>query len=253
MLTLSNDEPHHPDGFTFLTHYQCEPGIIIYKPDFGQLDILIHLISIDGNTTGDEHYKALQQLSTGHATYMPWFYNIAKILDYLMQVFKTAVCFDEDSDPSSRKLTGLSNEYVGRAGEYAREYALEMLVNEPYCPFKADMWYLGQMLNADMDREVKGFIEKHLKALHEDFLFDDMFRKYFAQNTIQSEQIMQAFDEYIDKVNEIIPEGNFVNGNLPPHDDCSNAVVESGTKADNVATYGFCRQNATQLSGGSIV
>ncbi len=33
-------------------------------------------------------------------------------------------------------------------------------IHDPYCPFKADVWYLGQMLHLDMDTEVKGFVEK---------------------------------------------------------------------------------------------
>ncbi|KAG7443937.1 uncharacterized protein BT62DRAFT_901657 [Guyanagaster necrorhizus] len=260
-LVPASDEPRRPDGYTFLTRYECEPGIAIQEPDFGQLknihcaartlhnqDVVIRLISIDGDATGDEHYKAIQRLCKGQTAfrgdncalpllnelefnglrfvvfpllsdggYIPWFYNVDEILDYLMQVFKgvkfchdnliahldldsdnilfnflgglrepdgttetdvtgpfrshfpiryyindfeTAVCFDEDSDPSSRKITGLPNVRVGRIGEYAREYAPEMLVGDPYCPFKADVWYLGRMLNTDMDREVKGFLEK---------------------------------------------------------------------------------------------
>ncbi|KAG7443949.1 uncharacterized protein BT62DRAFT_305933 [Guyanagaster necrorhizus] len=296
-LLPPNGEPRRPDGFTFLTRYQCEPGIVIYKSNFSHVnnihcpartihnqDVLIRLVSIDGDVTADEHYEAIQRLSAGQsafrgdnytlpllnelefnglkfvvfpllslgAAYMPWFYNVAEILDYLMQVFKgvkfchdnliahldldsdnilynfagarmqpnevvesnvtgpfrshfpiryyitdfeMAVCFDKDSDPASRKITGLPNDRVGRAGEYDREYAPEMLLSEPYCPFKVDVWYLGRMLNIDMDTEVKGFIETHLKALHEDFSFDDVFGKYFAQDIIQSEQIMQAFDE----------------------------------------------------------
>ncbi|KAG7443948.1 uncharacterized protein BT62DRAFT_1032743 [Guyanagaster necrorhizus] len=58
-------------------------------------------------------------------------------IQYYINNFET-----EDLDPSSRKITGLSNDCVGRAGEYDREYALEMLLSEPYCPFKVDVWYL---------------------------------------------------------------------------------------------------------------
>ncbi len=79
---------------------------------------------------------------------------------YYTNDFEMAVCFDKDSDLASRKITGLPNVRVGRIGQYGREYAPEMLVDEPYCPFKADVWYLGWMLNFDMDTNVKGFVEK---------------------------------------------------------------------------------------------
>lgn len=96
---------------------------------------------------------------------------------------------------------------MGRIGQYGREYAPETLIDEPYCPFKADVWYLGRMLNFDMDINIKGFVEKHLKAIREDFSFDEVFGKYFARDTIQTEEIMQVFDEYMGKFNEV--EGPF--------------------------------------------
>ncbi len=79
---------------------------------------------------------------------------------YYVNDFETAVCFDKDSDPASRKITGLPNVRVGRMGQYGREYAPEMLTGDPYCPFKADVWYLGRMLHRDMEEAVKGFVEK---------------------------------------------------------------------------------------------
>ncbi|SJK99391.1 uncharacterized protein ARMOST_02688 [Armillaria ostoyae] len=66
-----NDEPRRPDGYTFFSRYQWQPGILIYKPEFTQAnsihclarsiynqDILIRLINIDGDATGDGHYEA---------------------------------------------------------------------------------------------------------------------------------------------------------------------------------------------------
>ncbi|KAK0442409.1 hypothetical protein EV421DRAFT_1950605 [Armillaria borealis] len=133
-----------------------------------------------------------------------------------------AVCFDKDSDPATRKITGLHNLRVGRIGQYAREYAPEMLTNEPYCPFKADVWYLGRMLNSDMDTEVRGFIEKQLKATREDASFDDVFGKYFAQDVLDAEYMasthlllyftadkcesqMKVFEEYMGTATEKDP------------------------------------------------
>ncbi len=39
----------------------------------------------------------------------------------------------------------------------------EMAVDDPYCPFKADVWYLGRMLS---DTQSNGFVEnvKHHNA-----------------------------------------------------------------------------------------
>ncbi|KAK0452721.1 uncharacterized protein EV420DRAFT_1558159 [Desarmillaria tabescens] len=104
---------------------------------------------------------------------------------YYITDFELAVCFDKDSDPASRKITG-------RMGEYAQEYALEMLVGDPYCPFKVDVWYLGQMLNNDMNTEVKGFIEKELKATREDASFDDVFGTYFAEDVLDMDKMYMS-------------------------------------------------------------
>ncbi|KAK0452740.1 uncharacterized protein EV420DRAFT_1645590 [Desarmillaria tabescens] len=200
-----NDEPRRPDGYTFVSRYQCEPGLDIGRMIFG------HLNNIHCPARTAHNQDVLIRLS------IPWFYDVEEILDYLVQIFRgikychdnmiahldldsdnilfnfigyqkepdgnkdayvtwpfrsqfpiryyitdseLAVCFDKDSDPASRKITSLPNVRVGRMGEYAREYAPEMLVGDPYCPFKVDVWYLGRMLNADMYTEVKGFIKK---------------------------------------------------------------------------------------------
>ncbi|PBK60618.1 hypothetical protein ARMSODRAFT_722197 [Armillaria solidipes] len=132
-LIPPNDAPRRPDGYTFVTRYQCQPGIVIYKANFGQVknihctartihnqDVVIRLISIDGDATGDEHYKAIRRLSAGptafrgdnHALpllnelefnglrfvvfpllsiggpWLPWYYNADEILDYLSQIFQ---------------------------------------------------------------------------------------------------------------------------------------------------------------------
>ncbi len=36
-LIPPNDEPRRPDGYTFVTRYQCEPGIVIHRANFHQL------------------------------------------------------------------------------------------------------------------------------------------------------------------------------------------------------------------------
>ncbi|PBL00033.1 hypothetical protein ARMGADRAFT_1074851 [Armillaria gallica] len=45
-----------------------------------------------------------------------------------------------------------------------------------------------------MDTEVEGYVEKHFKTLRDDFSLDDVFGKYFTQDTIQRE-IIQSFEE----------------------------------------------------------
>ncbi|PBK60619.1 hypothetical protein ARMSODRAFT_854381, partial [Armillaria solidipes] len=130
-----NDKPRRPDGFTFISRYQCEPGIYIHKLRFGHVnnihcpartiynqDVLVRVVSIEG----DAHYEALRRLSAGqtafrgdnHALpllnefefnglrfvifpllsfgYIPWFYNVDEILDYLVQIF-TGIKFCHDS------------------------------------------------------------------------------------------------------------------------------------------------------------
>ncbi|KAK0224381.1 hypothetical protein EDD85DRAFT_981848 [Armillaria nabsnona] len=86
---------------------------------------------------------------------------------YYINDFETAVCFCKDSDPATRKITGLPDIRVGR-----------------HVVFE----------NNHMDVKVTGFVEKHLKVFHEDFSFDDVFGKFFAQDTIQNGQMMQVFE-----------------------------------------------------------
>ncbi|KAG7443961.1 uncharacterized protein BT62DRAFT_921597 [Guyanagaster necrorhizus] len=162
-------------------------------------DVLICLVSIEGDSSGDEHYKAIQHLSKGQTAfrgdnyllsllnklefnglrfivfplltfsrYILWFHNMAEILDYLVQIFKTQIL------------------RAGKLPAYptSKQYVPEMLVGDPYCPFKADVWYLDQMLNADMDTEVKGFVEK-IKS-------------------VSWTNSMQVFDEYMNKSTEVM-------------------------------------------------
>ncbi|KAK0444160.1 hypothetical protein EV421DRAFT_495983 [Armillaria borealis] len=76
-----NDEPRRPDGYTFVSRYQCQPGILIHKPEFSQVnsihcpartihnqDVLIRLISIDGDAR-DDHYEAIRRLSQGQTAF----------------------------------------------------------------------------------------------------------------------------------------------------------------------------------------
>ena len=62
---------------------------------------------------------------------------------YYLNDFELAACFDYDSDPSTRVVSGLPTK--GLLGKYGRDVAPEMLSEEPYCPFRTDVWQLGRM------------------------------------------------------------------------------------------------------------
>lgn len=65
---------------------------------------------------------------------------------YYINDFELAVCFDEDSHPSTRLVKCLP--ITGKIeDEYSRDAAPEMLLDAPYCPFRADVWQLGKMFN----------------------------------------------------------------------------------------------------------
>ncbi|KZW02847.1 hypothetical protein EXIGLDRAFT_828981 [Exidia glandulosa HHB12029] len=59
--------------------------------------------------------------------------------------FEFAVCFDEDSDPASRLVTGKPIT-EGDGHQYARPHAPELLgpPDVPHSPFALDIWQLGQ-------------------------------------------------------------------------------------------------------------
>jgi hypothetical protein len=62
---------------------------------------------------------------------------------YYLNDFELAVCYEHDSDPSTRVVSGLPTK--GLHGKYGRAVVPEMLSEEPYCPFRADVWQLGKM------------------------------------------------------------------------------------------------------------
>jgi hypothetical protein len=59
-----------------------------------------------------------------------------------------SVQFDLDSDPSTRLVTGLPTSVYGMndSQKYMKELAPEVLNEEPYCPFKADVYQVGYHL-----------------------------------------------------------------------------------------------------------
>lgn len=61
---------------------------------------------------------------------------------YYLIDFELAVIFEHSSESSSRVVTGLPTKGQ-RSGEYGRDIAPELETDEPYCPFKLDMWQIG--------------------------------------------------------------------------------------------------------------
>ena len=64
---------------------------------------------------------------------------------YFLNDFETSVYFEPESDPATRRVSGLPLEDTGRAGEYNRDIAPEVNLPEPYCPFRCDVWQLGKV------------------------------------------------------------------------------------------------------------
>ncbi|KAF8523030.1 kinase-like domain-containing protein [Gautieria morchelliformis] len=62
---------------------------------------------------------------------------------YYLNDFELAVCYEHDSDPSTRVVSGLPTKDLH--GKYGRAVVPEMLSELPYCPFRADVWQLGRM------------------------------------------------------------------------------------------------------------
>ncbi|KAF8514690.1 hypothetical protein BU17DRAFT_52359 [Hysterangium stoloniferum] len=74
---------------------------------------------------------------------------------YYFNDFELAVCFDKDSSPSERVVTGIP--IAPRPiNQYGRTPAPEMLSGKPYCPFKCDVWQLGWLFCQTFSVRVHG-------------------------------------------------------------------------------------------------
>jgi hypothetical protein len=62
---------------------------------------------------------------------------------YYLNDFELAVCFEPQSEPSARRVVGFPTKNL--RGKYGRDAAPEFLTDEPYCPFRADVWQLGNL------------------------------------------------------------------------------------------------------------
>ena len=66
---------------------------------------------------------------------------------YYLIDFELAVAFDPSSDPATRLVSGLPTQ-GSRRGQYGRPKPPELEGNEPYCPFKLDIWQTGREFKA---------------------------------------------------------------------------------------------------------
>lgn len=65
-------------------------------------------------------------------------------LCYWITDFEFAIQFDADSEPSTRLVKGVPITQLGLgAQDYRKELAPEALGDEPYCPFKSDVYQVG--------------------------------------------------------------------------------------------------------------
>jgi hypothetical protein len=66
---------------------------------------------------------------------------------YYIIDFEFSVRFPEDSTPDQRVVTGLPAIKDGsdHPDDYGRDLSPEMLLPEPHCPFKSDVFQLGKM------------------------------------------------------------------------------------------------------------
>ncbi|KZS87782.1 hypothetical protein SISNIDRAFT_419173, partial [Sistotremastrum niveocremeum HHB9708] len=82
----------------------------------------------------------------GQARYIEKFRCYFPVRYYLGDM-ELSVMFSPDSDPASRKIVGHPLTRIGvDPAKYGRELVPEMSNDEPYCPFRADMWQFGNML-----------------------------------------------------------------------------------------------------------
>ena len=68
---------------------------------------------------------------------------------YYLIDFELSATFSKDSDAASRTVRGLPTAGIRTddpdVAKYGRIPAKEMLTGEPYCPFRADMFQVGEM------------------------------------------------------------------------------------------------------------
>jgi hypothetical protein len=89
-----------------------------------------------------------------------------------MNDFELAVQFDSTSDPSTRLVRGIpiSTYGIDDGQEYLKQIAPEALEDEPYCPFKADVfqvgWYLCELVVVSLSEVVPPCLFTHRLPSH---------------------------------------------------------------------------------------
>jgi hypothetical protein len=103
-----------------------QPELIISRQDIGDDNILINFVG--GSRSRD--------ISGPFRSYFP--------IRYYLNDFEYAICFEENSDPSDRLVSGIPIHPLP-IEKYGRIPAPEMLSGRPYCPFKCDVWQMGML------------------------------------------------------------------------------------------------------------
>jgi hypothetical protein len=114
---------------------------------------------------------------------------------YFINDFELSITFDLDSDPLSRVVTGLPT--VGLCpGQYGRDVAPEMVLESPYCPFRADIRQLGTMF-----KSIFGVCPQLLLLvclLHSNFIsISARFRHYLSNCSMQCVLMILCLDLWL--------------------------------------------------------
>lgn len=110
-----------------------------HSQDFGSGEILLNF---GGGFT--QPINGAPQNPDAPFRYVKWRHLFP--LRYYLNDFELAVQFDADSDPSTRTrlVQGLPTAAWGHTSQdYLKELAPESLKEEPYCPFKADVYQVA--------------------------------------------------------------------------------------------------------------
>ncbi|SJL07151.1 uncharacterized protein ARMOST_10494 [Armillaria ostoyae] len=235
-LSPPNDEPRRPDGYTFVTRYQCEPGIDISRTNFSHLnnihcpartihnqDVLIRLVSIDGDITGNEHYEALRRLSEGQTAFrgdnhslpllnelefnglkfavfpllspvcIPWFYNVDEILDYLLQISR-GVKYCHDNLIAHLWQLGTLRAFLSGRISYALQFSGPSIVVDTAC--SSSLIAVYQACRALMNRDCNAAVAGGVNVISSPDMFLGLDRGHFSSPTGQCKTFDASADGY---------------------------------------------------------
>ncbi|ORY73227.1 kinase-like domain-containing protein [Leucosporidium creatinivorum] len=116
------------EAFAFLHKHR------IAHRDYGAGEVLVNF--------GGGRFALSSQMSD--RSIKPWSWRKLFNVCYWITDFELSVQFDADSEPSSRLVRGIPTAAWGHTSQdYRKEVAPESLEEEPYCPFKADVFQVG--------------------------------------------------------------------------------------------------------------